>query len=29
MCIRDRLYLNQQGEYKENDVYTPALCHGS
>ena len=27
MCIRDRLYLNQQGEYKENDLYTPALCH--
>ena len=24
---RALLYLNQQGEYKENDVYTPALCH--
>ena len=21
------LYLNKQGEYKENDLYTPALCH--
>ena len=24
---RTLLYLNQQGEYKENDLYTPALCH--
>ena len=24
---RALLYLNQQGEYKENDLYTPALCH--
>ena len=24
---RALLYLNQQGEYKENDIYTPALCH--
>ena len=24
---RALLYLSQQGEYKENDVYTPALCH--
>ena len=22
-----KLFLNQQGEYKENDLYTPALCH--
>ena len=26
-CYRTLLYLNQQGEYKENDIYTPALCH--
>ena len=24
---RALLYLNQQGEYKENSLYTPALCH--
>ena len=24
---RALLYLNKQGEYKENDLYTPALCH--
>ena len=24
---RALLYLNQKGEYKENDLYTPALCH--
>ena len=24
---RGLLYLNQQGEYKENSLYTPALCH--
>ena len=24
---RTLLYLNQQGEYKENDLYPPALCH--
>lgn len=24
---RALLYLSQQGEYKENDIYTPALCH--
>ena len=24
---RALLYLNQQGEYKENDLYIPALCH--
>lgn len=24
---RALLYLNQQGEYKENDLYTPTLCH--
>ena len=24
---RALLYLNQQGEYKENYLYTPALCH--
>ena len=24
---RALLYLNQQGEYKESDLYTPALCH--
>ena len=24
---RALLYLNQQGEYKENDLSTPALCH--
>ncbi len=24
---RALLYLNKDGQYKENDPYTPALCH--